>query len=94
MTEHEFSMLELLKALDKFKPEVVHRFKGLGENDAEDIRLTIMDPNTRSLIKVNIGDIQNDMKVFQMLRGSNMEDLEGRRTLMKNLRMDRTMIDT
>jgi len=93
-TEHDYSMLQLLKILKKYQPEILHRFKGLGENSDEDIKLTIMDPNTRSLIKVNIGDIENDMKIFQMLRGSNYEDLEGRRMLMKNMKIDRALIDT
>ena len=63
-------------------------------NDANDIKTTLMDPNTRSLIKVNIGDIQNDMNVFQMLRGNTPQDLEGRRQLMKTLKIDRSLIDT
>ena len=93
-SEHSFSLLELLKYLKRYQPNILHRFKGLGENDANDIKTTLMDPNTRSLIKVNIGDIQNDMNVFQMLRGNTPQDLEGRRQLMKNLKIDRSLIDT
>ena len=34
----------------------VQRFKGLGEMDAKDLKLTTMDPTTRKLIRVTIHD--------------------------------------
>lgn len=53
-----------------------------------------MDPNSRSLLKVCINDIQNDAEIFQMLRGGTSQDLLGRKTLARSFRADRTLIDT
>ena len=93
-TEYNLSLLEILKILKKYQPNIEHRFKGLGENSADDIKETIMDPNTRSLIKVTIGDIENDMKVFQMLRGNGSIDVLNRKALMKSFDITKDMIDT
>lgn len=93
-TEHGLSMLESLKILKKYQPDILHRFKGLGENAEADIRTTIMDPNTRTLIRVNISDIENDMKVFQMLRGNSPIDAAARKAMMKAYKIPRDSIDT
>ena len=93
-TEHKLSMLGVLKVLKKYQPNILHRFKGLGENDDEDIKTTIMDPNTRTLIRVNISDIENDMKTFQILRGSSVEDAMNRKKMMKEFRIAKENIDT
>lgn len=93
-TEHQLSMLGTLKILKKYQPNILHRFKGLGENSDEDIRKTIMDPNTRTLIKVNISDIENDMQIMQMLRGGSPLDALNRKMMMKNYKIPKDMIDT
>lgn len=93
-TEHNLSMLGILKILKKYQPDILHRFKGLGENSEDDIRTTIMDPNTRRLIRVNITDIENDMKIFQVLRGGSPIDSLNRSTMMRNYKIPRDLIDT
>lgn len=92
--EHKMSLLGILKMLKKYQPDIIHRFKGLGENDESDIRTTIMNPNTRTLIKVNITDIENDMKIFQVLRGSSPSDALARKTIMKDYKIPKELIDT
>lgn len=93
-TETETSLLGVLKILKKYQPNILHRFKGLGENDAKDIEQTIMNPNTRTLIRVNVGDIENDMKVFQVLRGGSPLDAQARKAMMKQYTIPRDLIDT
>lgn len=93
-TERELSMLGALKILRKYQPNILHRFKGLGENDAEDIKTTILDPNTRTLIRVNISTIENDMKTFQMLRGNSPLDATARKAMMKAFKIPKDAIDT
>ncbi len=93
-TEYKTSALGVLKILKKYQPNILHRFKGLGENERDDIRTTIMDPNTRTLIQVNISDIENDMKIFQVLRGGSPIDAQARKDMMKAYKIPRDMIDT
>ena len=92
--EQDLSLLGTLKVLKKFQPNILHRFKGLGENNDEDIKTTIMDPNTRTLIKVQISDIENDMKVFQTLRGTSLLDAQNRKAMMREYKIPRDLIDT
>jgi DNA gyrase/topoisomerase IV subunit B len=66
----------------------------VGENDTDDIRTTIMDPNTRTLIRVNIEDIENDMSIFQILRGGSPADSAARKQMMKDFHISRDYIDT
>ena len=93
-SEERSSLLGILKNLARFQPNKVHRFKGLGENSDEDIKTTIMDPNTRTLIRVNISDIENDMKIFQMLRGGSPLDALNRKNMIRNFEFSRSDIDT
>jgi DNA gyrase/topoisomerase IV subunit B len=93
-SEHQLSLLGILKILKSYQPNILHRFKGLGENSDEEIKETIMDPNTRSLIRVNIEDINNDLKVFQILRGTSQSDVQQRKEMMKDFKVDRSIIDT
>ena len=80
--------------LQKFQPDIEHRFKGLGENDSDDIKTTIMNPNTRSLIRVNINDFENDMRIFQILRGGSQLDMAQRRAMLKAFEISPEDIDT
>jgi DNA gyrase subunit B len=93
-TEYNLSLLETLKILKKFQPTIEKRFKGLAENSPDDMEFTVMNPNTRTLIRVHISDIENDMAVFQMLRGDTKEDLIGRKQLLANFKFTREMLDT
>lgn len=93
-TERELSLLGILKILKKYQPDILHRFKGLGENDEEDIRTTIMDPDTRTLIRVNISDIENDMNIFHVLRGNSPIDARNRKAMMKSFKIPKDAIDT
>lgn len=93
-SENKLSTLGVLRILKKYQPGIIHRFKGLGENDREDIKTTIMDPDTRTLIRVHIGDIENDMKIFQVLRGGSPLDAQARKDMMRAYKIPRDMIDT
>ena len=47
----------------------VERYKGLGEMDKEQLWETTMDPSTRTLIKVEIGDAMKCDEIFSLLMG-------------------------
>ena len=66
---------EFLKKLEG-KKYTIQRSKGLGENDADMMSLTTMNPATRRLIKVNPGDAEDAARMFEIMQGN---DLDGRK---------------
>ncbi len=68
--------------MDRIKAELgeqkytVQRSKGLGENEAEMMALTTMNPATRRLIRVTLDDAEKTSQIFDLLVG---DDLEGRK---------------
>jgi DNA gyrase subunit B len=68
------------------------RYKGLGEMDAAQLRETTMDPATRTLRRITMGEVDAAAEVFDLLMGSDVAPrkefiVEGAATL------DRTRID-
>ncbi len=59
----------------------VQRSKGLGENQADMMSLTTMNPDTRRLIKVTPEDAEATAKMFDVLLG---DDIEGRKEMITN----------
>ncbi|MEE1504787.1 MAG: toprim domain-containing protein, partial [Acutalibacteraceae bacterium] len=53
----------------------IQRSKGLGENDADMMWLTTMNPKTRRLIKVEPNDVEDLIaEKFELLLGDNLQD--------------------
>ena len=63
---------KIIKKLNGHKYEI-GRFKGLGEMPAADLKKTTMDIQSRSLIRVAIGDCENTEKTFVQLMGKDPE---------------------
>ncbi|MBN1177334.1 MAG: DNA topoisomerase IV subunit B, partial [Dehalococcoidales bacterium] len=59
---------DVLKNSTSRKTEV-QRYKGLGEMSAEQLWETTMDPNIRTILKVNVEDAAKADEIFQMLMG-------------------------
>ena len=51
----------------------IQRSKGLGENDADMMNLTTMNPETRRLIKVVPDDVMRTAEMFDVLLGDNLQ---------------------
>lgn len=77
-TEKEKS--DALEAIGN-KKYVIQRSKGLGENDADMMNLTTMNPATRRLIKIDPAEAQETSDKFDLLLGDN---LAGRKDYIAN----------
>jgi DNA gyrase subunit B len=66
------------------------RFKGLGEMDWEELKVTTMDRTTRSLLQVSVEDAAIADEVFSTLMG---EDVETRRTFIQENAKDVRFLD-
>ena len=63
---------QIIKKLNGSRYEV-GRFKGLGEMPPADLKQTTMNIQSRSLLRVSIGDHENTEKAFQQLMGKDPE---------------------
>ena len=54
------------------KKYTIQRSKGLGENDADMMSLTTMNPATRRLIRVDPTDAQKTAEIFDLWLGDNL----------------------
>ena len=70
---NEIEMDEIRKEIGD-KKYTVQRSKGLGENEAEMMSLTTMNPATRRLIKVTPSEAAATSEMFDLLLGDNLED--------------------
>ncbi len=65
--------MDSIKSELEGKKYTVQRSKGLGENEADMMNLTTMNPATRRLIKVTPSDAQTTSEMFDLLLGDNLE---------------------
>ncbi len=76
----EKEKIDAIEEIGKAK-YTVQRSKGLGENDADMMNLTTMNPATRRLIKIDPADAQLTAEKFDLLLGDN---LSGRKDYIAN----------
>ncbi|MBQ8688391.1 MAG: DNA topoisomerase [Ruminococcus sp.] len=77
-TYFAYTEKEKTKILEKIGDEkcTIQRSKGLGENEADMMALTTMNPDTRRLIRVTPSDVEETARMFDLLLG---DDLQGRK---------------
>ncbi|WP_031511225.1 DNA topoisomerase (ATP-hydrolyzing) subunit B [Streptomyces megasporus] len=74
----------------RIKDDSVQRFKGLGEMNAEELRITTMDPAHRVLRQVTLDDAAAADDLFSILMG---EDVEARRSFIQRNAKDVRFLD-
>lgn len=72
------------------KDEAVQRYKGLGEMNHEELRVTTMDPENRVLLQITLDDAALADNLFSVLMG---EDVESRRNFIQQNARDVRFLD-
>ncbi|MBP1971061.1 DNA gyrase subunit B [Virgibacillus natechei] len=70
---NDADMEKILAELSKTPKPGLQRYKGLGEMDATQLWDTTMNPDTRTLLQVNLADAIEADQVFDMLMGDKVE---------------------
>lgn len=73
VVEYAWTHEELREKTENGKNVTIQRFKGLGEMSSSQLWDTTMNPETRTLIKVNIEDFADAEKRVSVLMGDNVE---------------------
>ena len=86
-TYFAYTEKEKTKILEKIGDEkcTIQRSKGLGENEADMMALTTMNPDTRRLIRVTPSDVEETARMFDLLLG---DDLQGRKDFIAEFGAD------
>ena len=74
----------------RVREDSIQRFKGLGEMNAEELRITTMDPAHRVLLQVTLDDAAQADDLFSVLMG---EDVEARRSFIQRNAKDVRFLD-
>ena len=88
----EMTIAEVLGMMETYFPKKEQRFKGLGESTPEEIR-TFMDPNTRTLIRLTVDDVDRDYDIFEILHGSGQKNETRRKKMMDEFVLQRDDLD-
>ena len=64
------SILDFCDMTHSLTPKILHRFKGLGECDPEDLWHTVLNPANRISVQLTFDNIERDMEIFRKLKSN------------------------
>lgn len=82
---------ELMIMCQKFNPDILMRYKGLGELQPSELRETTLDPSKRTLIQLTVSDLERELEVFTVLHGK--KGKKELKKLMTNIKIAREELD-
>ena len=79
----------LFRLVQRFRPKIEMRYKGLGELPPKQLWETTMSPENRNLIKMTVQDMKRELEIFEMLHGKD----DGNKEMMRNYKIAREDLD-
>lgn len=87
------SIGNFLKLTIPYRPDIITRFKGLGENDAVDLWRSTLNPDTRTLVQLNSSNYEQEMEKFYVMHGASKKNALDRKNMMQSYTIDRDDLD-
>lgn len=86
------TLYEFFEDVEKMYPQIIERYKGLGQSPKQMLHDKVMNPETRRLIKVSMNN-DNNMDTLSILFGKKPENVQARKTMLLNYEYDNSIID-
>ena len=86
-----YSLGSIFKLSEKYLPDVIERIKGVGELPPDVIWETVLNPQTRQLIRLTTDDIKRELETVHVLHGP---DPSLRKDFMKGYQFTKDILDT
>jgi len=88
------SLYETLKEFEKFQPNIISRFKGLGEMNSKDMKRTIMERKVRHSIRLTARHLQDTYDKLAVMHSRRPNYQKLRKEFISNFKFDIMDIDT
>ena len=92
-TEKVMSIGEFMDECTRLSPEIIFRYKGLGELDGKELRETTLDINNRISVQYTVEDAKRELEIFKMTHGVSAADVVKRKEMMKLFKIRREDLD-
>lgn len=84
---------EFLDQCMSMYPVILHRFKGLGEINADDLRNTALDINHRVSVQYTMSSAKNELEKMNIVHGKTQKDMSDRKEMMKRYKIRKEDLD-
>jgi hypothetical protein len=90
--EKQTTLSYFFEHMESLYPGVKDRYKGLGSAPEKVSAEIIMNPATRRLIQVTANDVDTELKLAQLVGGSD-DNIQARKEMLMDFKFDMSMID-